>query len=62
VGGVWQCFLFHFPGQPNFTQKKYLTALPFTGQGSLYKTGPLAASARALLLGEIAGHPVEPVA
>ena len=35
---------------------------PFTGQGSLYKTGPLAASARALLLGEIAGHPVEPVA
>ncbi len=35
---------------------------PFTGQGSLYKTGPLAASARALLLGEIASHPVEPVA
>ena len=35
---------------------------PFTGQGSLYKTGPLAASARALLLGEIAGHPVKPVA
>jgi hypothetical protein len=35
---------------------------PFTGQGSLYKTGPLAASARALLLGEIVGHPVEPVA
>jgi len=34
----------------------------FTGQGSLYKTGPLGASARALLLGEIAGHPVEPVA
>jgi type 1 glutamine amidotransferase len=35
---------------------------PFTGQWSLYKTGPLAASARALLLGEVAGQPVEPVA
>ena len=32
------------------------------GQGSLYKTRPLAASAHALLLGEIAGQPVEPVA
>ena len=29
----------------------------FTGQGSLYKTSPLAASARALLMGEIPGHP-----
>ena len=35
---------------------------PFTGQGSLYKTSPLAASARALLVGEIPGHPAEPVA
>jgi Trehalose utilisation len=35
---------------------------PFTGQGSLYKTGPLAASTRALLLVKIAGQPVEPVA
>jgi len=35
---------------------------PFTGQGSLYKTSPLAASARTLLLGAISGQPVEPVA
>ncbi len=35
---------------------------PLFGQGSLYKTRPLAASAHALLLGEIAGQPVEPVA
>ena len=35
---------------------------PFTGQGSLYKTSPLAASARPLLMGKIPGHPAEPVA
>ena len=35
---------------------------PFTGQGSLYKTSPLAASAVPLLTGEIAGQPVEFVA
>ena len=31
MGEVWQSFLFHFPGQPNFTQKKCLTAL---GEGA----------------------------
>jgi putative membrane-bound dehydrogenase-like protein len=35
---------------------------PFAGQGSLYKTSPLAASARPLLVGKIAGHPSEPAA
>jgi type 1 glutamine amidotransferase len=35
---------------------------PFTGQGSLYKTSPLAASARALLMGTIPDQPAEPVA
>ncbi|HZW29102.1 MAG TPA: PVC-type heme-binding CxxCH protein, partial [Isosphaeraceae bacterium] len=35
---------------------------PFTGQGSLYKVSPLAASAFPLLLGRIPGHPAEPVA
>ena len=35
---------------------------PITGQGSLYKTSPLAASARALLMGEVPDHPAEPVA
>ena len=35
---------------------------PFTGQGSLYKTSPLAASARPLLTGKISGHPAEPAA
>ncbi len=35
---------------------------PFTGQGSLYKTAPVAASARPLLMGAIAGQPAEPVA
>jgi type 1 glutamine amidotransferase len=35
---------------------------PFTGQGSLYKTRPLAASARELLTGTIPDHPAEPVA
>lgn len=37
-------------------------ATPLTGNGSLYKTSPLAASARALLIGEVAGHAAEPVA
>jgi putative heme-binding domain-containing protein len=36
--------------------------MPITGEGSLYKTSPLAASARPLLTGEIPGHPAEPVA
>jgi putative heme-binding domain-containing protein len=35
---------------------------PFVSQGSLYKTSPLALSARALLVGRIPGHPAEPVA
>jgi type 1 glutamine amidotransferase len=35
---------------------------PFTGQGSLYKTSPLASSTKTLLMGEIPGHPAEPVA
>jgi putative membrane-bound dehydrogenase-like protein len=35
---------------------------PFTSEGSLYKTSPLAASARALLLGTIPSQPAEPVA
>ncbi|MFI5456398.1 MAG: PVC-type heme-binding CxxCH protein [Isosphaerales bacterium] len=35
---------------------------PFTSEGSLYKTGPLAAKARALLWGTIPGQPPEPVA
>ncbi len=35
---------------------------PFTAQGSLYKTSPLASSATPLLMGTIPGHPPEPVA
>jgi type 1 glutamine amidotransferase len=35
---------------------------PFTSNGSLYKTSPLAASTQALLLGTVQGHPAEPVA
>ena len=35
---------------------------PFDGQSSLYKTSPLAASTRALLMGTIPGQPAEPVA
>ena len=34
----------------------------FSGQGSLYKVSPLAASTRPLLIGTIADHPAEPVA
>ncbi|ODT99691.1 MAG: hypothetical protein ABS79_04195 [Planctomycetes bacterium SCN 63-9] len=37
-------------------------ALPIEGQGSLYKTSPLAASARMLLVGEIPDKAPEPVA
>jgi type 1 glutamine amidotransferase len=37
-------------------------SVPFFGQGSLYKTSPLAASARALLVGEIPGQRAEPMA
>jgi type 1 glutamine amidotransferase/nicotinamidase-related amidase len=37
-------------------------SMPITGQGSLYKTSPLAGSTRVLLVGEIPGHPAEPVA
>jgi type 1 glutamine amidotransferase/nicotinamidase-related amidase len=37
-------------------------ATPLAGKGSLYKTSPLAATAQALLIGEIPGHPAEPVA
>jgi nicotinamidase-related amidase len=36
--------------------------VPFTSVGSLYKTGPLASGAQALLLGTVSGHPGEPVA
>jgi type 1 glutamine amidotransferase len=35
---------------------------PFTSNGSLYKTSPLAAGVQALLLGTIPGHPAEPAA
>jgi putative heme-binding domain-containing protein len=35
---------------------------PFTAQGSLYKTSPLASSAMPLLMGTVPGHPAEPVA
>ncbi len=35
---------------------------PFTAQGSLYKTSPLASSATPLLMGTIPGHSPEPVA
>jgi putative membrane-bound dehydrogenase-like protein len=35
---------------------------PFIGQGSLYKTSPLARTAVPLLWGRIPGHPAEPVA
>jgi putative heme-binding domain-containing protein len=35
---------------------------PFAGQGSLYRTSPLAATAHALLTGSIPDHPAEPVA
>jgi putative membrane-bound dehydrogenase-like protein len=35
---------------------------PFTAQGSLYKTSPLADSAVPLLMGTIPGHPPEPIA
>jgi putative heme-binding domain-containing protein len=35
---------------------------PFTSQGSLYKTSPLASSAMPLLMGSISGHQPEPVA
>jgi len=34
----------------------------FVSRGSLYKTSPLASSTRPLLVGEIPGHPAEPVA
>lgn len=37
-------------------------SLPIEGQGSLYLTSPLAASARALLIGEVSGKAPEPVA
>ena len=36
--------------------------LPFTSESSLYKTGPLAESARLLLIGTIPDHEFEPVA
>jgi len=35
---------------------------PFTSVGSLYKTSPLGAGAKALLLGTVPGHPPEPAA
>lgn len=50
---------------PGAAQHPLLTGMDLsqvTGRGSLYRSGPIAADAEAILIGEIPGQPAEPVA